>query len=1726
MEHSRDDTQGTPEAALGPAKGAGPDQAGFDALLRVPTGSLSRVNLMALQRAAGNQAVLGLLRAVAPPSGERRLTRLADTSAATATATRLEIVSDGAPARPGQIPRGAFLDEVERAVRDVVDHELAGTVFQSQGCPWIAHWMGYYRERTPAELHDALVQYAPAAGSAADLDGVLQAIRARVAAGIATWRATNAIPDLTPAPGAVPAAGAAAGASRALMRSTREPHDARSVQAELGPGRPLDPSVASRMSGLLGPDVSRARVHTDALGGRVAERHRATAVAVGDHVAFARGAYQPGTLLGDALIAHELAHVAQHVDTPGAPVAATAAAEREADAAGIAAFAQRGMPELLRGAAGSLRRSVRSGLALRRCDPHNWPTSPGVFGRAPQLVRPGFDRAGNVPGALPKVVDTAGVSSFDFDGDGDQSAELRADVKTAELWASGAAKRVTVGLTQLSSQTRLRGDFQLPDMSQGGGPPQVTVQETTDGDRPTVIALTLPTGTQELRVKPVQRFATTARYMLELTSRDGSTTSQPRVEQSIHYDFPVESAAINEVFATYDPNRDPDKQGPQDFVQVGGIWSLDMTVGAYGDRFRMTFRRVTEGVSTVEMGLAALAKPKGAGDDSDDQALAGHSIVLEVGGTLAPKILKKDATALVLDLDGDGTADVIVHDRLTLRAGAKDPGTKDRDHEITIAGPSATARRFSFPVRDGFILAGPATGAAVDFFAASDTHAVSSLLAQEQVGMFDEKKGQLLGELVSVERTLAALRKKAREENLISESLYKAWNQAEWDFAALAAYENAEPPADLVESVTKTAKTFFDELEHTTWRGEEDETGADDAIVAQKNPYTGTRKQIIRFGPSDIDAGGNFAAQISGRKWKDAGETYRKLVDGLDRWVAFVNREKYGQKTDADKPETQRALVGERLTGLRNALRELEPKSPTRVSAVLHTDEVFEHTGDIQEIPLSLYYWKEDDDWYVKDLTTPDDMPHWSISARAGETEPPSRLFYKLDDNDHFPKGMIHWMLPSGVAGVVRTTGPSTIKRWATYIGVGAAAIGLGLVTFGSGSVAVVGGYILAGSAVLGAATAGYDLYEKGTHGTLTAGTAVLDVAQIASAVTGLGALRFGRILAGVRTAAAEGAAVEATSAIQLAQRAYVPVRMAQVASDTVTLAVMSADLEKQVDRINRAQISDPERKRALALLFTQFAFTGGLTALSVKGLMPEMLGRGQDIAIVRYGDKEFAVPRGESVQGSEINQRAAKLGDAGDVAAQDQLLKSMGKIGGKAGSALTEIEMMRLRPDTTGNVTVDPAGKVSAGGKEAGNLADLVEKAQQANAAAAAHGVKWQYSLRISKAGADGASRVQVIAEPRASVAPGNDIASLQLFTNATTGRAQQIAGKTAQLKQLDVGSRIEILADGRLRINDQIDIGVELLSKLKQDELKALLKGTKELDATGWSLDTLKQRDRALFDEIEKSLLSTGAYRLRLAAHRTEGLRWAQTGLTLPPDLQTELGILMGEADEPSLTRFFDLANESSGFKEALDPQARSLFAKVALEGKPTSLADFVNRYQYARAEMIRQKAIAGKGVATEKPLLEKYEADKSLRDSIASAENAARTANAAKIGSVTIKPGSTSAETVNALREHPEQLKFGDDGTLTSHVRKHHNELPEAERAGQPGMKTTETDAYLDSARKTLLEQPPGGVKAMPTQDGLATVYTFERQRPGGKSGRTSKLLVLVRFDGQATILTFIP
>ena len=75
--------------------------------------------------------------------------------------------------------------------------------------------------------------------------------------------------------------------------------------------RRLDVSTLSRMGSFLGGDFSGVRIHTGPGAAEVTRRFNAEAVTVKDHIFFAPGRFNPATVEGQKLIAHELTHVLQ-----------------------------------------------------------------------------------------------------------------------------------------------------------------------------------------------------------------------------------------------------------------------------------------------------------------------------------------------------------------------------------------------------------------------------------------------------------------------------------------------------------------------------------------------------------------------------------------------------------------------------------------------------------------------------------------------------------------------------------------------------------------------------------------------------------------------------------------------------------------------------------------------------------------------------------------------------------------------------------------------------------------------------------------------------------------------------------------------------------------------------------------------------------------------------------------------------------------------------------------------------------------------------------------------------------------------------------------------------------------------------------------------------------------------------------------------------------------------
>ncbi|GLZ79254.1 hypothetical protein Afil01_40610 [Actinorhabdospora filicis] len=303
--------------------------------------------LMALQRDAGNQAVS---RAV----GEQG-----------AGGASLLVDADAAP-EPGQMTLSAFLDQVSGEVTRVATEALQGTAYSAVGCPLLPQWIRYFRQRPAAHVEQVVRRYAGTVGAgprtAAEF---VPLVGARVGEGLRGWLAGGSPP--APAdfgvsdPPEMPVLGVP------VLPFADNASGPKTAAEGPGPGRALDASVAGPMGRSFGADFGGVEVHTDS---PYATEQGARAVTVGNTIAFAPGEYRPGSVLGDALIAHELAHVLQQRDAgPGRQALREGgdAGAVEADADHSAAKAMAALWGGAKTAAAEALPRLRSGLRMRRC---------------------------------------------------------------------------------------------------------------------------------------------------------------------------------------------------------------------------------------------------------------------------------------------------------------------------------------------------------------------------------------------------------------------------------------------------------------------------------------------------------------------------------------------------------------------------------------------------------------------------------------------------------------------------------------------------------------------------------------------------------------------------------------------------------------------------------------------------------------------------------------------------------------------------------------------------------------------------------------------------------------------------------------------------------------------------------------------------------------------------------------------------------------------------------------------------------------------------------------------------------------------------------------------------------------------------------------------------------------------------------------------------------------
>jgi hypothetical protein len=333
-------------------------------------------------------------------------TPMAQASAETdaASQSRQLIVDDSSPqTAEGQLRKTEFLQQLRSEICSSIGPILATAGQTTEGCPYLNYWLNLYQEKSAAEIEATVKRYAPDSVNARSASQYISIVTQRAYRAAEVWARTGRITEVpegvpTTVPGneaAAPTASTTPQAAAPAQAVEPQPEpatvqakernggaknvdDPSAIKNELGEGQPLDSGVRSRMETAFGMNFSQVRTHSDSNSAALSNRVNARAFTVGQHIAFGSEEYKPGSLIGDALIAHELAHTVQQKDAatsiekmePGS--SGYNALERDADhaAAGVISSLWGGAKDGLKSIGQRVMPQLRSGLRIQGC-PNN-----------------------------------------------------------------------------------------------------------------------------------------------------------------------------------------------------------------------------------------------------------------------------------------------------------------------------------------------------------------------------------------------------------------------------------------------------------------------------------------------------------------------------------------------------------------------------------------------------------------------------------------------------------------------------------------------------------------------------------------------------------------------------------------------------------------------------------------------------------------------------------------------------------------------------------------------------------------------------------------------------------------------------------------------------------------------------------------------------------------------------------------------------------------------------------------------------------------------------------------------------------------------------------------------------------------------------------------------------------------------------------------------------------
>lgn len=230
------------------------------------------------------------------------------------------VVEDNASPAIGQMRKTEFLKKLKEEVCISVNLALAGTPCSSDKCPYIQAAFSRNEKSTPVQLEQLILRYAPATANAKNVEDVIRLMKLQVFDTAKHWAQSGG--DLSEVKkifgnasiGAL-IGGAMSGLSKLFFKAdkggAKASQSPQAVLDGLGKGSSMDAGTRSKMESSFGTSFSDVEVHADATAASLSKNMNARAFTVGNHIAFASGQHKPGTIMGDALMAHELAHVQQ-----------------------------------------------------------------------------------------------------------------------------------------------------------------------------------------------------------------------------------------------------------------------------------------------------------------------------------------------------------------------------------------------------------------------------------------------------------------------------------------------------------------------------------------------------------------------------------------------------------------------------------------------------------------------------------------------------------------------------------------------------------------------------------------------------------------------------------------------------------------------------------------------------------------------------------------------------------------------------------------------------------------------------------------------------------------------------------------------------------------------------------------------------------------------------------------------------------------------------------------------------------------------------------------------------------------------------------------------------------------------------------------------------------------------------------------------------------------------